>query len=243
MTGSMKRLALGLVLALATSAAANAEPVRLRLAWVVPVANWGSMLLEKKDLARHLGQSYVLEPVNFTGTPAMITAIASGDLEIASFAFSSLALAIENAGLDDLRIVSDEFQDGVEGYYSDEYLVRNDAPIHAVADLKGKVLATNAEGSAVDIAMRAMLQTNGLDPKRDVNIVEAAFPTMRAMLGEKKVDLIPAVLPFSRNPELRAMAHPLFTQKDAVGKMKIDLQSGDYMVAGDLDVKLCVAAK
>jgi hypothetical protein len=33
------------------------------------------------------------------------------------------------------------------------------------------------------------------------------------------------------------------TQKDAVGKLKIDLQSGDYMVAGDLDVKLCVAAK
>ncbi|HEX8792764.1 MAG TPA: hypothetical protein VF765_17585 [Polyangiaceae bacterium] len=33
------------------------------------------------------------------------------------------------------------------------------------------------------------------------------------------------------------------TQKDAVGKMKIDLQSGDYMVTGDLDVKLCAAAK
>jgi hypothetical protein len=33
------------------------------------------------------------------------------------------------------------------------------------------------------------------------------------------------------------------TQKDATGKLKIDLQSGDYMVAGDLDVKVCVAAK
>jgi hypothetical protein len=33
------------------------------------------------------------------------------------------------------------------------------------------------------------------------------------------------------------------TDKDAVGKIKIDLQSGDYMLAGDLDVKLCTAAK
>jgi len=33
------------------------------------------------------------------------------------------------------------------------------------------------------------------------------------------------------------------TQKDAIGKLKIDMQSGDYIVAGDLDVKLCVAAK
>jgi hypothetical protein len=31
--------------------------------------------------------------------------------------------------------------------------------------------------------------------------------------------------------------------KDAVGKMKIDLQSGDYMLAGDLDVQVCVAPK
>ena len=33
------------------------------------------------------------------------------------------------------------------------------------------------------------------------------------------------------------------TQKDAFGKLKIDLQSGDYILAGDLDVKVCVAPK
>ncbi|HEY8090692.1 MAG TPA: hypothetical protein VIF09_22680 [Polyangiaceae bacterium] len=33
------------------------------------------------------------------------------------------------------------------------------------------------------------------------------------------------------------------TQRDAIGKMKIDLQSGDYMLAGDLDVKVCAASK
>jgi hypothetical protein len=30
---------------------------------------------------------------------------------------------------------------------------------------------------------------------------------------------------------------------DQFGKIKIDLQSGDYMLTGDLDVKLCTAAK
>ncbi len=29
--------------------------------------------------------------------------------------------------------------------------------------------------------------------------------------------------------------------KDATGKMKIDLQSGDYMLAGDLDIQVCVS--
>jgi NitT/TauT family transport system substrate-binding protein len=40
---------------------------------------------------------------------------------------------------------------------------------------------------------------------------------MRAMLAEKKVDMIPAVLPFSLDPELRKIARPLFNQRDAIG--------------------------
>jgi NitT/TauT family transport system substrate-binding protein len=193
------------------------EPVKIRLAWVAPLANWGSILLEKKDLARHLGKSYLLEPVRYAGTPLMITALANRELEIATLAYSTLALAVQNAGLDDLRIIGDEFQDGVEGYYSQEFMVLKDGPIRKVEDLKGKVIATNAVGSAVDVAMRAMLRKHGLEDRRDYTVVEAQFPTMRAMLAEKKVDLIPAVLPFSLDPELRRIAQPLFVQRDAVG--------------------------
>ena len=34
---------------------AQAEPVKIRMAWVAPVSNWASIVLEKKDLAKHLG--------------------------------------------------------------------------------------------------------------------------------------------------------------------------------------------
>jgi NitT/TauT family transport system substrate-binding protein len=40
---------------------------------------------------------------------------------------------------------------------------------------------------------------------------------MPAMLLEKKVDLIPAVLPFSFNPKLKEEGKVLFTQRDAIG--------------------------
>jgi sulfonate transport system substrate-binding protein len=197
--------------------AVRAEPVKIRVSWTVPVANWPSLLLEKKDLAKHLGQSYVLEDVRFNGTPPMITALASGDIEIGNLAYSSLALAVENAGMDDLRVISDEFQDGVDGYYTDEFFVLADSPIQKIEDLKGKVIATNAVGSAVDIAMRAMLRKHGLEDKRDYTVVEAPFPTMRAMLADKKVDMIPGVTPFSYDPELRKIGRVLFTQKEGVG--------------------------
>ena len=76
----------------------SAEPVKIRMSWVAPVSNWASIVLEKKDLAKHLGKSYTLEPVRYQGTPPMITAIANNELEVSNLAYSSLAIAIENAG-------------------------------------------------------------------------------------------------------------------------------------------------
>src|SRR5437868_10033698 len=110
------------------------QPVKIRASWVAPVTNWASILLEKKDLARHLGKSYTLEPVRFAGTPPMVTALANGELEVANLAYSTLAIAIQNAGMDDLRIIADEFRDGVPGYYSQEYMVLADGPVKKVDD-------------------------------------------------------------------------------------------------------------
>ena len=142
---------------------AQAEPVKIRMAWVAPVSNWASIVLEKKDLAKHLGKSYTLETVRFAGTPPMMTALAAGELEIANLAYSTFPLAVQNANLDDLRVIADEFQDGVTGFATNEWAVLKDSPIQKVEDLKGKIIATNAAGSAVDIAARAMLKKHGLE--------------------------------------------------------------------------------
>jgi sulfonate transport system substrate-binding protein len=200
---------------------ANAEPVRIRLAWIAPVSNWGSLLLEKKELARHLGQSYILEPVRYGGSSPMINALANGELEIADLAFSTLPIAIQNAGLDDLRVVASELEDGVPGFYSQEYMVRIDGSIQTVEDLKGKVVASLAAGTAVDIGIRAMLRRHGLENQRDYTIVETPLPAMRSMLGEKKVDLIAAVPPFSFEPELRKIARPLFVHREVSGETQL----------------------
>src|ERR1700730_13278322 len=101
---------------------AHAEPLRIRAAWVAPISDLFSIWLDKKDLAVHYGKSYVLESVHYNGTPPMITAMANGELEIAMLAFSPFPIAVVNAGMEDLRVIADEFQDGVEGYYSDEFL-------------------------------------------------------------------------------------------------------------------------
>jgi sulfonate transport system substrate-binding protein len=203
--------------ALLASGISDAEPLKVRVGWVIVPSNTAPLLAAKQDVARHAGKSYVLEPVHFSGTSTMVTAIAAGELEIAPLAYSTFALAVQNAGLGDLRIIADDFQDGVAGYYTDEYMVLKDSPIKSVADLKGKVLASNATGSAIDMGLRAMLRKHGLEDKRDYTTIEVGFPNMKAVLKDRKVDLISAVPLVSQDPEVKAMARTLFTQKEAVG--------------------------
>jgi ABC-type nitrate/sulfonate/bicarbonate transport system substrate-binding protein len=202
---------------LACAPARGAEPVKIRASWVVAPSDWTPLLPEKPDLMKSNGKSYAFEALRFQGTPAVITALANNEIELGNLAFSSLAFAIQNAGLEDLRIVGDQFKDGTAGNYSNQFFVLADSPIRKVEDLKGKILATNTAGSAVDVAMRAMLRKHGLEDKRDYTVVEAPFPTMKAMLVGKKADLATFVAPFSFDPELKQIARALFTQRDALG--------------------------
>jgi sulfonate transport system substrate-binding protein len=217
-------LAIGFVAAamLCAGATTRAEaPLKLRIGWVALPSELQSILFAHPGIARHVGQSYDLEAIHFSGTPAMITALAAGELDIVPFAFSSLATAIERAGMDDLRVISDEFQDGVPGYYTNEYMVLKDSPIRTVEDLKGKVVASNAIGSALDMGLRVMLRKHGLEDKKDYTLVEVNFANMKSVLLDRKVDLISAVTPFSRDPGLREAARTLFTQKEAIGQSQM----------------------
>src|ERR1700686_5349084 len=94
---------------------AQAAPVKIRVGWVVVPASLAPLILEKKDIIKHFGQYYVAEAPRFEGPPPVITAFASGEVDIGPLAFSSFGLAIQNAHMDDLRVISDEIHDGGSG--------------------------------------------------------------------------------------------------------------------------------
>jgi sulfonate transport system substrate-binding protein len=215
------KIAIAAAMMLALAESGGAEPVKIRAGWVVAPASLVPVLFVKQGLARHQGKSYLFEPVYFGASPPQITALSVGELEIAALGFSSFPFAVQNAGLTDLRIVADEIQDGGKDNFSTHYMVKKESGIATVADLKGKVLATNGIGTGVHMAMRAMLQRSGLQDKRDYTVIEAPFPTMKAVLLDGKADLVVATTPFVFDPELQAKARVLFTQRDAMGTSEL----------------------
>ena len=165
------------------SSVAQADPVPIRVGWVAPVANFASILLLKPELLHDQGKTYDLQPQHFASTPTMIPALAADQIDIGSISYAAFANAIENAGMEDLRVIADDFQDGVNGSYSDEIMVLKDSPIKTVEDLKGKVASSNGAGGAVDVALRVMLKKHGLEDKRDLSIVEVSLANQRAALA------------------------------------------------------------
>jgi sulfonate transport system substrate-binding protein len=209
------------IAAIVVATSALADPYHLRIGWVVAGADVATLMFAKPELAPHAGKSYVPELLHFEGTSTAKQALATGDLDTAALAYSTFALGVVNAGMKDLRVVGDGFQDGVPGYHTNSYMVRKDEPIRTIEDLKGKVLASNQRGSAVDMAVRAMLAKHNLQAGRDVTMIEVRFPDQKAMLKEKKVDLITAVSPFGFDPELKEFARTLFRQVDAIGRSQM----------------------
>jgi sulfonate transport system substrate-binding protein len=213
-------LALFLASLLTSYAARADEPLVIRHGWVSMTNALSPMIFENKAILRHYGKTYIVEPVHFTGTSTQIQAIAANQIDIITLGFSTLAAGVQNAGLD-LRVVADSFQDGVPGHLSSPFMVLNDSGIKRIEDLKGKVLATNAIGGSLDVALLALLRKHGMEDKRDVTIIEAAFPNMNAMLLERKVDMVSLTPPFIYDPALEQNAHVLARMKDGVGQSQM----------------------
>jgi NitT/TauT family transport system substrate-binding protein len=201
-------------LMIAATAAAT-EPVTIHIAWITSPPMLSPVLFEQPRVATHLDKTYRVEAIHFQGGPPIVTALAVGEVDIASISFSLVSTAVVNAGMSDLRIIADEFQDGGGDGFSSPYLVLKDGPIRTVEDLKGKIVATNGIGSAIDMAMRFMLRQHGLEDRRDYSSVEVGFPNMRAMLADHKVDLIMVGANYANDPQTERMARTLFTMRDS----------------------------
>jgi sulfonate transport system substrate-binding protein len=132
----------------------------------------------QKNVLKGYGKDYTVDMTFTRGTPEAGTLLAAGQADMATLSFAVFATSvIKNVVPGGMTIVSDNYQDGRAGFAQNTFFVLKDSPINSTQDLKGKKVGVNAFGSAVDLALRVKLKKDGIDPRKDLTIVEVAFPT------------------------------------------------------------------
>ena len=176
----------------------------------------------QKNVLKQYGKAYTVDMTFTRGTPEAATLLAAGQADMATLSFAVFATTVlKDAVPGGMKIVADNYQDGHKGYAANTFFVLQDSPIKTVADLRGKRIGINAYGSAVDLALRVRLKKEGMDPKKDVQIVEIAFPNIGPALREKRVDCGVLILPFMNTELQKGGLRGVFDGGDAFGPYSV----------------------
>lgn len=174
--------------------------------------------MRQNVLKRH-GRDYTLDMTFTRGTPEAGTLLAAGQVDLCTMSFPVFAQSVlKNTVPGGISIVADVFVYTPKGNAADGYYVLADSLIRSVADLRGKKIAVNAFGSAVDLAMRVRLKKEGIDPRKDAQVVEIGLANIGAALREKRVDCGILALPFLAGELQTGGLRSLFSLGDAFGQ-------------------------
>ena len=206
-------LAAGLVAALVFAGMACAqEKVKIRIGTHISIS--AHLFMQKKpDILKNYGKTYEVEWVRFAGSGDAMPALVAGKLDACLATPFPMANAINQSRVP-VTIVHQLLSFGFDGYYDDATVVRADSGINKVADLKGKTFGVNAIGGTLDMGVRIMARKAGLNPEKDLTVVEARPPFLANMVRDNKI-------------QAATLFQPFFEEAMAKGDLKVLYQSSD----------------
>lgn len=137
-----------------------------------------------------------VEPVVTQTDPTRVASVVSGDLDF-GFANTTTLITARSKGLP-VRILSYAALGGSgprEGA-SSHVIVRGDGAVRTLADLEGKRLGVGDLSVAGQLAIKAVLDRNGVDHSK-IEFLEVSFPSALSTLEGGRVDAITVPEPFA----------------------------------------------
>jgi ABC-type nitrate/sulfonate/bicarbonate transport system substrate-binding protein len=207
-------LALGAVV-ISASAFAQSIPT-IRVGWTIPAEEAKYWMMKRPDKFPNLGKTYNIAWSQFNGTSPMTAAMQAGALDCATQGVLPIAQSMA-AGSLDMYVIAQHVGER-PGSFSVYWAVKDDSPIKTVADLKGKTVGISVIGGGTHGPFALMLRRAGLDPDKDIKLVEVPLARSEAKGGTRKLFALSEAVPnivhileacrkdfVEKNPELVSM--------------------------------------
>ncbi|HYI27201.1 MAG TPA: ABC transporter substrate-binding protein, partial [Bradyrhizobium sp.] len=102
------------------------------------------------------------------------------------------------------------------GGFSVYWAVKDDSPIKTIADLKDKTIGISVIGGGTHGPFNLMLRKAGLDPDKDIKLVEVGFALSEDALRSGRVDAVNMNQPFAARAEAKGGTRKLFSLSEAM---------------------------
>jgi ABC-type nitrate/sulfonate/bicarbonate transport system substrate-binding protein len=194
------------------SGMAHAAPVKIRMGWGIPAEEVKYVMMKRPQILKHYGKVYTIEWFQFAGTAPQATALAADGLDAATLASLSLAESVDKVALD-VKVTGGIIME-VSPNFTSTWLVLENSGISTVKDLKGESIGVNVYGASLDHIQRAILRRAGLEPEKDVKILEISFGLMEATLRRGDIQCGAFPQPFLYRAMEKGGVKPLFRLGD-----------------------------
>ncbi|MEI6719602.1 MAG: ABC transporter substrate-binding protein [Betaproteobacteria bacterium] len=213
MKRTLLRTTLAAVLLASTALPVLAQSIpTVRVGWTIPAEEAKYWLMRRPQEFPNLGKTYKIEFIQFQGTAPMVQAMAAGALDCSTQAPLSLAQGAVESDLNAYIVAQHAGEK--PGSFSVYWAVKAESPIKTVADMKGKTVGINVYGSGVYYPMALLLRKNGLDPEKDIKLVETGFPPSEDAIRSGRVDVGVMIQPFAARAEAKGGLRKLFALSD-----------------------------
>ncbi len=198
---------------LAGVSAAKAQPT-IHVGWTIPAEEAKYWMMRRPAEFPDIGKTYNIEWTQFQGTAPMTQALAAGALDCATQAPLSLANGVIGANLKAYIVAQHVFEK--PGGFSVYWAVIDNSPIKTIADLKGKTVGISVIGGGTQGPFNMLLKQNGVDPAKDIKLVEVGFAVSEAALRQGRVDAVNMNQPFAAHAEAKGGIRKLFSLNQAM---------------------------
>jgi sulfonate transport system substrate-binding protein len=199
--------------ALVSATSAYAQQT-IRVGWTIPAEEAKYWMMRRPAEFPDIGKAYKIEWVQFQGTAPMTQALAAGALDCATQGVLSLAQGAVSGNLKAYIVAQHVFEK--PGGFSVYWAVMDNSPIKTIADLKGKTVGISVIGGGTQGPFNLLLKQNGVDPAKDIKLVEVGFAVSEDALRQGRVDAVNMNQPFAARAEAKGGIRKLFSLSQAM---------------------------